>query len=141
MRTAESHRWTLQLDGDRRELAEAFRGSQWEDDWYNRSSPIEDDDPYSAVNVSLPFPDMNTLVEALKHVGHLRPLYGINLHCNADFGCFRVASSLCSTESGFAVSSCTMHHTAKSIKSEAMQKLADAEKSLGELRNLIAAKE
>lgn len=141
MTEAKEHCWKLCISGaDRRELADAFRESQWKDSWFDRASLMDDEDPDAGMNISLPIPDMDTLITALKCIGHLRPTYGINLWCDADYGPFKASASLCSTFGGFAVSSAMIHRSHESLKLEAVKLLGEAEAALGELRNILAVK-
>jgi hypothetical protein len=139
---ASKHDWTLVINGaDRGELSKAFRGSQWEDSWYERASLLEDHDPDAGVIVSLSIPNLNTLVDALRCVGHIRATHGICLCGNADFDSIRASYSLCTEDSGFAVSDCTLHRTIKSLKSPIMIQIAETENALSKLRMLIAQSE
>lgn len=142
MKQASEHKWGLVINGaDRGELSAAFRGSQWQESWYERMSPLEDDDPDAGFVVSLPIPDLDTLTAALKCVGHLRATYGISLYGSAEFGSLRANYNLCTKGSGFDVSHCVLHRTVKSFGSAMETRLTEAEKALGELRMLVAESE
>lgn len=142
MKQASEHKWGLVVNGaDRGELSAAFRGSQWQESWYERMSPLEDSDPDAGFVVSLPIPDLDTLIAALKCVGNLRATYGISLYGSADFGSLRASYNLCTKDSGFDVSHCALYHTVRSFGSAMETRLTEAQKALGELRTLIAESE
>lgn len=142
MTRATEHSWTIVIQGaDRSELSEAFRSSPWKDSWYERMSLLDDGDPDAGYVVTLAIPDLDTLIAALKCVGHLKPTYGMALCGQAEFGSLRARSSLCTKASGFDVSSFTLHRTVASFGSEMESKVSEAEKALGELRVLVAQNE
>lgn len=142
MKEATENKWGLVISGaDRRELSDAFRGSQWKDTWTDHASPDDDSEPYSSISVSLSIPDMDTLIAALKCVGHIRANHGISLYGDADFGSLRAGYSLCTKGSGFSKSSCHLQHTSKSLDTEMGKRLTKAQKALSELRMLMAESE
>lgn len=142
MKQASEHKWGLVVNGaDRAELSAAFRGSQWQKSWCEMMSPLDDNDPDAGFVVSLPIPDLDTLIAALKCVGHLRPTHGISLYGSAEFGSLRANYNLCTKDSGFNVSHCSLHRTVKSFGSAMQTRLTEAEKALVELRMLIAESE
>lgn len=142
MKEASEHKWVLVINGaDRGDLSAAFRGSQWQGSWHERMSPLEDGDPDAGFVVTLPIPDLDTLIAALKHVGHLRPTYGIAFYGSAEFGSLRANYSLCTKGSGFDVSSSVLHRTVESFGSAMEARLTEAEKALAELRMLVAESE
>lgn len=141
MKQATERKWGLVINGaDRGELSKAFRASQWEGSWYDHMSPMGDD-PDAGYCVSLPIPDLDTLISALKCVGHIRATCGISLYGSADFGSLRANYSLCTKDSGFEVSSSALHRTVKSFGSAMEIRLTEVEKALGELRMLVAESE
>lgn len=142
MKYATEHKWGLVISGaDRGELSKAFCASQWKDSWCDHMSPMKDDDPDAGLVVSLPIPDLDTLIAVLKCVGHIRATCGISLYGSAEFGSLRANYSLCTKDSGFDVSSSVLHRTVKSFGSAMETRLTEAEKALGELRMLVAESE
>lgn len=142
MKQATEHKWVLVINGaDRGDLSKAFRESHWKDTWHDRVSPMDDDDPDAGYCVSLPIPDLDTLIAALKCVGDIRATLGISLYGSAEFGSLRANYSLCTQDSGFEVSSSVLHRTVKSFGSAMETRLTEAEKALGELRMLVAESE
>lgn len=142
MKQATEHKWGLVINGaDRGELSTAFRDSQWKDSWCDHMSPMDYDDPDAGLVVSLPIPDLDTLIAALKCVGHIHATCGISFYGSADFGSLRANYSLCTKNSGFDVSSSVLHRTVKSFGAAMETRLTEAEKALGELRMLVAESE
>lgn len=141
MKISDKHQWRLVISGvDSSELSSAFRDSRFADEWVNHANQMDDTDYYAGISTSIEIPDMETLIVALKCVGNLRPSHGINLCCDADFGTFKTNCTLSMSGTGYAETSATVHRTGKSLDLEAIEKLSDAEKALGELRNLLAVK-
>lgn len=142
MQHAKECKWGVVVNGaDRGELSRAFSGSEWQDTWTDSMSLLDDSDPDAGYVVTLPVSDLNTLVAVLRCVGHLRPTHGISLYGNADFGSLRASFSLCTVESGFTASDCSLSRTGGSVGSVIESKLTVVDKSLGELRILLAERD
>lgn len=142
MNIATNPTWRLCIQGvDRADLRKEFQGSQWENTWHELASPMGDDDAYSTLCVTLPIPDLDTLTEALSRVINLRPDHGIALYGDGKFSTVTANYSLCTKASPFETSSCTLHRTANSLKSDLAGKIDVAEKALSELRTMIAESE
>jgi hypothetical protein len=139
MKQAIDHKWKLVIGGvDRSELGTALCSTPWNDYWPHHASPVDDDDPYT-IQASIPIEDMDSLIVAIKAVGHLRADYGIVLYCDSDFGEFKLNVSLCQKASGYRESSSTFHRTVKSLEGKAVNLLTEAERALSELRDVLAA--
>ena len=139
MNQATKQEWRLVINGaDRSDLSSAFRMTKWEKTWYDHSSLFDDSDTDSGYIVSLPIQSINDLAEALMRVAHLQATYGIALHGIAHFGELRFNYSLCTNDSPFEVSSCTLSRYGKPLKSEINSRVSDAEKALADLRLLLA---
>lgn len=139
MKQATKHEWRLVINGaERSELSRAFNDSQWKTTWPNHMSRFDDSDPDAGYCVSLPIPDLDTLIAALKCVGHIRATCGMSLCGNADFASVRGAYSLCTRDSGFEVSSSVLHKSSKSSVSAMESQLTQAQNAIAELRMLIA---
>ena len=140
MKQANEQTWTVVFSGvDRLEMSKAFRGSVWQDTWFDRASRTDDGDDEAAMIVSIDVANLDELTAILKCSESVRPSWGIQLAMSAAFGYVRFSASLSTKHGGYLESSASMNQTAASVGSEIDTKLSQVDTLLHEIRILCAA--
>jgi len=139
MKTAETQTWSIVISGvDRSEASIAFRQSSWKSTWFDNASRFDDGDFEGGLIITIHLHNLDELTEALQLVINMRPTYGVQLCCYADFGAVKVNSNLCTKAGGFLVSSCTMTETAGAVLQDVAMKIIAAEQALHDLKLMWA---
>lgn len=135
MKPAETQTWSIVISGvDRSEASMAFRQSSWKNTWFDNVSGFDNDDSEGGLIITIELHNLDELTEMLQIASNMRPTYGVQLCCYADFCAVKVNANLCTQSGGFMVSSCTMTETSGAALQEVASKIAAAEQALHDLK-------
>jgi len=139
MKPAETQTWSIVISGvDSSEASIAFRQSSWKSTWFDNVSRFDDDDSEGGLIITIDLHNLDELRQVLQIASMMRPTYGVQLCCYADFGAVKVNANLCTQAGGFLVSSCTMTETAGAVLQEVASKIVAAEQALHDLKLMWA---
>lgn len=139
MKVAKDKNWRLVLDGeDRGEFAKALRGSRWEKIWHNHVDPHDDEDLDQGYVLSLEIPDLETLIDALSRLGHLRPTFGMGLFGSAGFETVVTRCFLANEAYPFEPAGFTLESKHNSGDKAIQDQMENVENAVEQLRMVIA---
>lgn len=142
MQSCTEQKWAVVFHGvDRSDASAAFRGTQWDACWFEHSSPIDYDESYSPLVITIEVSSLDDLIAVLALYPKLQAESGATLYATGTLPLVTINASLCTANSGFALADINVSRRPASVASPAIARISEIEDSLHALKNMIAVQE